>query len=188
MLTYWRRLLKYVSQINSGIMPQECTMGQINYHEKRNVSGACAILLFFSFFFNWTRIIFTAASAGIYQSHYNLPPYVLSCLLQSHVAYHWGVLFSCRLMSVFLKTIRNNFSFTKTMNLPETYKAAAFVPIRTGIFHVKKCAVILYILSTIHGEIQSNFSYTTFTKFLASCALHSSKLNRTKESSQRLKF
>lgn len=127
----------------------------------------CLCNFTFFFFFNWIKIIFTAASAGIYQSHYNLPPYVLSCLLQSHVAYHWGVLFSCRLMSVFLKTIRNNFSFTKTVNLAQTYKAAVFVPIRTGIFHVKKCAVILYILSTLHGENQSNFSYTTLTKFLA---------------------
>lgn len=116
LLTYWGRFLKYVSQINSGIIPQECTTRQIKLSwGKEHFRSLCNL------FFNCTEIIFTAASAGIYQPPYNLPPYVLSCLLKKHITYQLGVFFfSCRITSPSLKVVRNFFCFTKTVKIIKT--------------------------------------------------------------------
>lgn len=128
-------------------------------------------------FFNRTKIIFTAASAGIYQPPYNLPPYVLSCSMQSHITYHWGVLsFNCRIMSLSLKTIRNFFYFTKTETCPDigSYSSCASKKDIEGkcilyiyllyIFIYNMYIAILYLRNIIHGEIQ--YRYKIYIAFL----------------------
>lgn len=139
--------------------------------------GTLQVLMQFFFFFNWNKFIFIDASAEMFQSPYKFPPYLLSCLLQTHITYHHGVLFfSCKLRTFYLEAIRSIFSFINPVNLGQTYKATVPMTITPAV--KEKVFFILkmycdYLLKTPHGEIQSKLNCTTSTKFLAiMCLVH----------------